>query len=48
MKVKNWLLLRRAFHGGNLANVEVLLLVFCYSNGPNTCPFGRAVDGRGL
>lgn len=33
---------------GNLANVEVLLLVFCSSDGPNTCPFGGAGDGRGL
>ncbi len=38
--MSNWLLLRQAFRGSNLANVEVLLLVFCCLDGPNTCPFG--------
>lgn len=36
------------FHGGNLANVEVLFLVCCYLDGPNACPFGGRVNSRKL
>lgn len=41
IKKTNWLLLRPSFLWvwGNLANAEVLLLVFYYSDGPDTCPF---------
>lgn len=36
---------RHTFNWGNLANVEVLLLVCCYLNVPNTCPFAGTMDG---
>lgn len=45
VKKSSRLLLRQAFHDSYLTNVEVLLLVFCYSDGPNTCPFGGTVTG---